>query len=64
MQHVNPTEVGDWSFVHCFMFMWNVAVNLPFGFIAVIDELKEPKANRHVEKKIQTSSKTVPVHVI
>ena len=46
------------------MFMWNVAVNLPFGFIAVIDELKEPKANRHVEKKIQTSSKTVPVHVI
>ena len=36
---VDTTEVGDCSSVRCFMFMWNVAVNLPFAFIAVIDEL-------------------------
>ena len=36
---VDTTEVGDCSSVHCFMFMWNVAVNLPFGFSVVMDEL-------------------------
>ena len=36
---VNTTEGGDSNSVHCFMFMWNEAVSLPFGFIVVLDEL-------------------------
>ena len=36
---VNTTEAGDSNSVHCLMFTWNVAANLPFGFIAAIDEL-------------------------
>ena len=36
---VNTTEDGDSDSVHCLMFMWNVAANLPFGFVVAIDEL-------------------------
>ena len=36
---VNTTEDSDSDSVHCLMFMWNVAANLPFGFMVVIDKL-------------------------
>ena len=50
--HVNTTSGGDWHFVNCHIIGWNIAVNLLFGFIVLMDELlfkKKPKAREQLE---------------
>ena len=51
-KHVNTTSGGDWHFVNCHIIGWNIAVNLLFGFIVLMDELlfkKKPKAKEQLE---------------